>query len=236
MALKIPITIDGKAVEVESGKTILEICRELEIPIPVMCHFDGLTDVGACRLCLVEVEGIAKLLPACTTKAAANQVIRTNSQKLQQYRRMIVELFFSERNHICAVCVANNNCELQDLARNVGMDHVRFPYLNQNCSVDASHPKYVLDHNRCILCTRCVRVCSEVEGAHNWNIMNRGVQARLIADFNQPWGQSETCTWCSKCLQVCPTGALWNKYTFQGQMEKFPNVVTDLVEKRKLGL
>src|SRR3989338_1705373 len=139
MAIKIPVVIDDKPLEVEIGKTILDACREANVDIPVMCHLDGLTDVGACRLCLVEIEGIPRLLPSCTTKIAANQKIKTQSEKLKKYRRMTMELFFSERNHICAVCVANNNCELQDMAHSVGMEHVRFPYLFQKCSVDATH-------------------------------------------------------------------------------------------------
>jgi bidirectional [NiFe] hydrogenase diaphorase subunit len=122
------------------------------------------------------------------------------------------------------------------MACSVGMDHVRFPYLFQKCNVDASHPKYVIDHNRCIMCTRCIRVCDEVEGANNWNVMGRGFKVRVIADFNQPWGESSTCTWCGKCLNVCPTGALWPKYVSQGELKRFPESVTELVEKRRIGV
>lgn len=236
MAVKIPITIDDKTLEVESGKTILEVCQENGIDLPVLCHFKGLKDVGACRLCLIEIEGIAKLLPACTTRVSPNQKIKTQTEKLKKYRRMTIELFFSERNHVCAVCVANNNCELQDMGYKVGMEHVRFPYLFQLCNVDASHPNYVIDHNRCIMCTRCVRVCGEIESAHNWNIMGRGYQARIISDFNQPWGESTTCTWCGKCLQVCPTGALWPKNISQGELEKHPETIMELVNKRRMGI
>jgi len=236
MAVKIPIMIDDKPLEVESGKTILEVCQENKIDIPVMCHLKGLTDVGACRLCLVEIEGIPKLLPSCTTKVAANQKIKTQSERLKKYQRLTVELFFAERNHICSVCVANNNCELQDMANKVGMDHVRFPYLFQAGNVDATHGKYIIDHHRCIMCTRCVRVCSEVEGAYNWDVMGRGFKARVISDFSQPWGESTTCTSCGKCLQVCPTGALWPKNASQGQLQKNPESVMELVEKRRMGI
>lgn len=231
---KIPVTIDEQKLEVEAGQTVLEVCREKDIDIPTMCHLDGLTDVGACRLCLVEVEGVSKLLPACTTKLQANQVIRTKTEKLVKYRRMITELFFVERNHVCSICVANGNCELQDLGYKVGMESVRFPYLFQECAVDTSHKDFVMDHNRCIMCTRCVRVCDEVEGAHNWDVMNRGFQTRIIADFNVPWGESITCTSCGKCVEVCPTGALWNKDQTQGSLCKDPVHISELAEKRRM--
>lgn len=232
MQTKISIKINGRDIETLTGKTILEVCRENAIDIPVMCHFPGLKNVGACRLCLVQVKGFNKLLPACTTVIAPDQEIETDSAKLRNYRRVIVEMFFSERNHMCAICVANGNCELQDLALSLGMDHVRLAYLNQPCAVDASHSYFILDHNRCVMCTRCVRVCSDVEGAHNWDVMNRGYNARIIADFNQPWGESESCTSCGKCVDVCPTGALWPKTAVPGQKIKHPEKIIELIEKK----
>ncbi len=231
---KVKIQIDGKDILAESGKSLLEACRENNIKIPTLCHFKGLGDVGACRLCVVEMEGTPKLLPTCTTPVAEGQKVKTVTEKLTKYRRMILELFFSERNHVCAICVANNNCELQDLGYELGMDHVRFPYLYQECKLDASHPFLVMDHNRCVMCTRCVRVCDEVEGAHHWDVMGRGVASRIVGDFNEPWGQSETCTSCGKCMQVCPTGAIWPKGAVIGTLAKDPQSVSDLVEKRKV--
>jgi bidirectional [NiFe] hydrogenase diaphorase subunit len=234
MSTPIPITINGEKLDVESGQTIMQVCRKAGIDIPVLCDFEGLSTVGACRLCLVEIEGTPKLLPACTTPVAPNQTIHTDSERLQKYRRMIIEMFFSERNHICSACVANNNCELQDMGYKVGMDHVRFPYLFQECHIDASHEKFVIDHDRCILCSRCVRVCDEVESAHTWDMMGRGYQSRIIADFNQPWGESTTCTSCGKCVEICPTGALWPNGVSQGSLEKKPGFISELIEKRGL--
>jgi len=121
----IQLTIDEKPVTAEQGESILSICKRNNVPIPTMCHLDGLGDVGACRLCLVEVEGSPRLFPACTTVPQPNMRIKTMTDKLKKYRLMITELLFAERNHICAVCVANRDCELQDLGYKVGMTHVR---------------------------------------------------------------------------------------------------------------
>ena len=233
---KIHVTINDKPYEVEMNLSILEACRILNIEIITMCHLDCITDVGACRLCLVEIEGINKLLPACTTKVADNMIIFTQTEKLKKYQRITTELFFAERNHVCSVCVANGKCELQKLGYKVELDHIRYPYLFPQCDVDTSHPWYVLDHNRCIMCTRCVRVCAEVEGAYNWGVMNRGNQVRIISDFNTPWGESTTCTSCGKCVHACPTGAIWPKAIVQGQLDKKPEMINELVRKRKMKL
>ncbi len=104
--------------------------------------------------------------------------VTTDSERLKTYRRTILELLFTERNHICSVCVSNGNCELQSLAQKLDMTHVHFPYLYPKLAVDASHERFVMDHNRCILCTRCVRVCDEIEGAHTWDMMGRGIDCR----------------------------------------------------------
>jgi bidirectional [NiFe] hydrogenase diaphorase subunit len=203
--------IDGQAVAVPAGASLLEACRAAGVTLPVLCHLDGLTPVAACRLCLVEVEGCGRLLPACATAAGEGQVVRSDTPELREVRRMAVELFFAEGNHVCAFCVANGSCELQDVAVQVGMDHSRFPYQYPRRSVDASHPLFSLDHNRCILCTRCVRVCDEIEGAHVWDVANRGASCAIIAGLDQPWGEVEACTSCGKCVEVCPTGALFHK-------------------------
>jgi bidirectional [NiFe] hydrogenase diaphorase subunit len=214
------LIVDGKPVSADENETLLEAATDVGIHIPTLCHLEGLSNVGACRMCLVEVTGSAKLLPACVTKVAEGMEVRTDTERLHKYRLMILELLFAERNHICAVCVANGHCDLQALAQRHGMSHVRFSYLYPPAVVDASHDRFVIDHNRCILCTRCVRVCGEIEGAHTWDVMGRGTNSRVITDLNQPWGDSETCTSCGKCVQVCPTGALFEKGKSVAEMAK----------------
>jgi bidirectional [NiFe] hydrogenase diaphorase subunit len=214
------LQIDGQDVSARGDQTILEVAREHNIFIPALCHIQGLSPVGACRICLVEVKGLRKLVPACVTTVEEGMEVVTNSERLAGYRRTVLELLFSERNHICSVCVTNGNCELQTLSQKLNMTHVHFPYLYPRLAVDASHERFVVDHNRCILCSRCVRVCDEIEGAHTWDVMGRGLDCRVITDLMQPWGSSETCTGCGKCVHVCPTGALSEKGKSVAEMSK----------------
>src|SRR5450631_3198099 len=152
------LVIDGINVSARADQTVLEVARENNINIPTLCHLDGLSDVGACRLCLVEVKNSPRLNPACVLKVEEGMEVTTSSDRLQHYRQTILEMLFSERNHVCAVCVANNHCELQSMAQEQGLTHVRLPYMTPKLTVDASHERFVSDPNRCILCTRCVRV------------------------------------------------------------------------------
>ena len=226
------LIIDGKQVSAEEGATVLQVARDNGVNLPTLCHLEGVYDIGACRLCLVEIAGTAKLLPACTTKISEGMVITTESDRLRKYRRMTLELLFAERNHVCAVCVANGHCELQSLAQQQGVTHVRLPYRNPELGVDASHERFTVDHNRCILCTRCVRVCAEVEGAHIWDVMGRGINSVVITDLHQDWGSS-ACTRCGKCVQVCPTGALFDKSKVGSDHPKYPDFLTLLNQMRE---
>jgi NADH dehydrogenase/NADH:ubiquinone oxidoreductase 75 kD subunit (chain G) len=216
------LRIDGIDVAGTDGQSILSVATENGITIPTMCHLDGLSDTGSCRLCVVEVAGSPKLTPACTTAVVEGMDITTASPQLLEYRRTITEMLFLERNHVCAVCVANNHCELQNLAEDFGINHFELPVINPKVGIDASHPFFAIDHNRCIMCVRCVRVCEEVEGARTWGVMGSGLESRVVTDMGTPWGQSTTCTSCGKCVQVCPTGALFAKGRSIAQGSKVP--------------
>ncbi len=232
MADKISVKIDGEFVAAQEGQTILEVARANGKFIPTLCWLENISAVGGCRLCIVEVAGVGRLLPACTTPVQDGMSVSTQSGKLAQYRSMTLEFLFSERNHQCAICVSNNHCELQAMAQRLGVTNVRYPYSFPKLAVDASHERYVLDHNRCILCTRCVRVCAEVEGARVFDVSGRGVRSMIVSDLNRPWGESKSCTSCGKCVQVCPTGALAEKGFGVEEMVKRDRSVRRLAARR----
>ncbi len=196
----ITLTINDEMVSAQEGQSLLSVLHEHDIDIPTLCHLEGLSERGGCRLCMVEMEGSNRLQAACVTPVAEGMVVSTHSDRLVKYRKMILEMLFAERNHVCAACVMNGHCELQGEAAKIGMDHVRYEYLSPDLPMDASHPHFVLDHNRCILCTRCVRVCDEIEGAHVWDVMGRGVNSRVIVRSKPAMGQQSE---LHKLRQMC---------------------------------
>ena len=226
--------INNRRVTVPNGITLLEAARQEQISIPTLCYLEGLTAVAACRLCLVDVSGSEepRLLAACVTSCAEGMQVHTDTPRLREIRRTLIELLFTEGNHVCAICVANGHCELQNLAVAVGMDHSRLPYRFPERSLDLSHAQFGLDHNRCILCTRCVRVCDEVEGAHVWDVGWRGEHCRIISGLNEPWGDVSACTHCGKCVEVCPTGALFHKTETSEEKQSHPERLQALVQAR----
>jgi formate dehydrogenase major subunit len=202
------LTIDGKPVEVQEGTTVLQAAKEAAIHIPTLCDHPALKPFGGCRLCLVEVEGMRTLQPSCTLPVSDKMNIRTVSDKIKAARRFVLTLIFSDRNHFCPYCqVSGGDCDLQNAAINEDMSHWPFQPNWQSYKVDASHQHMVMDHNRCILCQRCVRACGQLVGNFTLGIENRGASSMLIADVGVPFGDS-SCVACGTCAAVCPTGAI----------------------------
>ena len=231
----IPMSFDGREVEAFADESVLQTARRNDVFIPSLCFLDGLTVWGGCRLCVIEVAEDHRLRPACATPVSADMEVLTTTSRLRSHRKAILELLFAEGNHYCAVCVSNGNCELQDMAVACGMDHVRYDYRSPMRAIDASHPKYAFDPNRCILCTRCVRVCNEIEGAHVWDVSHRGSEATLVTDLGTPWGESTACTWCGKCVASCPTGSLSYQGSAVGEMEHPVGIIKRLAVARSRG-
>ncbi|MDO9546450.1 MAG: 2Fe-2S iron-sulfur cluster-binding protein [Pelolinea sp.] len=214
----VKITIDGKITEVKKGTTVLNAARELGIEIPTLCDHPELTPYGGCRMCLVEVEGARTLQPSCTLPASNEMVVKTDTKKVHDARKFILSMIFSERNHFCMYCqVSGGDCELQNSAYDEGMTHWPIMPNWQPYPVDASHPFIILEHNRCILCRSCVRACGELVGNFTLGFEERGANSNLVADLGLPLGES-SCVGCGTCLEVCPTGALIDRWSaYQGK-------------------
>jgi formate dehydrogenase major subunit len=216
---EVHLKINGKDVLAQSGQTILEAATAADIDIPVLCYHPSLSTWGACRMCLVEVKGMRGLQSSCTTPVAEGMEVQTESESAVNVRKFVLELLFSERNHYCMFCQMSGNCELQDAAYRYGLDHFTYPRPYEKLSVDASRKYFIMDQNRCILCSRCIRACSEIAANHTLNLRERGAESMVMADLNVPFGES-TCVECGSCLQVCPTGALIDARSAYGGREK----------------
>lgn len=216
---ELQITINGQTVKAQSGQTILEAAKTAGVDIPVLCHHPALTNWGACRMCLVKVEGMRSLQTACTCPVSDGMNIETEEKEVVNVRKFILELLFSERNHYCMFCQMSGDCELQDAAYRYGLDHFTYPRPYEKMKIDASRKYFIMDPNRCILCSRCVRACSEIAANHTLNLRERGSKTMVIADLDVTFGES-SCVECGSCLQVCPTGALIDAKSAYGGREK----------------
>lgn len=204
------LTINGQKVSAPAGSTVLQAAQLANIDIPTLCDHPALAPIGACRMCLVEIKGQRTLQPACTFPVTEGMEVQTESQSVVEARRFVLDLLFAERNHYCMYCEMSGDCELQALGYRYGIDHWVYPTYTKRFPVDATRKYFLMDHNRCILCRRCVRACSELVANHTLGVRQRGAASMIQADMDVPFGQS-TCISCGTCLQVCPTGALVDK-------------------------
>lgn len=213
----VQLTINGKQIEVPEGTTVLRAAEQAGITIPTLCDHKELTPYGGCRLCIVEVQGFRVPIASCTLPASQGMVVQTESEALKKSRKFVLSMLFSERNHFCPFCqVSGGDCDLQNAAYREEMTHWPMQPGWTNYPVDTTHPYFVLDNSRCILCRRCVRACGELVGNFTLAVAERGAASIVIADTNVPLGES-TCIKCGTCVQVCPTGALIDRTSaYQG--------------------
>jgi len=205
------LSINGKEITCGLNTTILDVARENGIQIPTLCDCKNLSPFGACRLCLVEIEGIPKLITACSTIAVEGMKIRTESERIDKSRRFIVELLLSDHPFDCMFCEQAGTCPLQDLAYEYGMKDIRFPGEKRADIKDDSNPFIERDNSKCILCGRCVRVCDEIQGVGAIGFIDRGFQTRI----GTPFDRKLDCEFCGQCVASCPVGALTAKSSKQ---------------------
>ncbi|MFK3739244.1 formate dehydrogenase subunit alpha [Massilia sp. TN1-12] len=218
----VTLTIDDRQVTVPLGTSVMRAAALSDINIPKLCATDSLEPFGSCRLCLVEIEGRRGYPASCTTPAEQGMVVRTQSPKLQQLRKGVMELYISDHPLDCLTCPANGNCELQDMAGVTGLREVRYGYEGENhlkLAKDESNPYFTFDSSKCIVCNRCVRACEETQGTFALTISGRGFDSRVSAGQNEPFMESE-CVSCGACVQACPTATLQEKTVIMlGQAE-----------------
>ena len=218
----VTLSVDGHAVTVPEGTSIMRAAVEAGIKVPKLCATDMLNSFGSCRLCLVEIEGRPGTPASCTTLVSPGMKVRTTTDKLRRLRRGVMELYISDHPLDCLTCSANGNCELQDAAGEVGLRDVRYGYAGANhldAVVDGSNPYFQFDSAKCIVCSRCVRACEEVQGTFALTIEGRGFASKVAAGMSEPFLTSE-CVSCGACVQACPTATLMEKSVVEiGQPE-----------------
>ncbi len=207
---EVTLDIDGVQVTVPEGTSLMRAAAQAGVMVPKLCATDSLEPFGSCRLCLVEIDGRKGFPASCTTPAEAGMKVRTQTPRLQQLRKGVMELYISDHPLDCLTCAANGNCELQDMAGVTGLRNVRYGYSGANHLGDAkdrSNPYFTYDPAKCIVCNRCIRACEEVQGTFALTIGGRGFDSRVVAGVGESFMQSE-CVSCGACVQACPTATL----------------------------
>ncbi len=209
----VSLTIDGQPVTVPAGTSIMRAAMDIGTKVPKLCATDSVDAFGSCRLCLVEIQGRAGTPASCTTPVAAGMVVSTQTDRLKQIRKGVMELYISDHPLDCLTCAANGDCELQDMAGAVGLRDVRYGYDGENHTKqekDETNPYFTFDPSKCIVCSRCVRACEEVQGTFALTIQGRGFDSKVSAGMAEPFIDSE-CVSCGACVQACPTATLSEK-------------------------
>lgn len=207
MSEAIKFTIDGKECTATKGQLIVDAAADNGIYIPVLCHFRNLIPAGSCRICTVKVNG--RFMSGCTTPCDEGAVVENNTPELNDMRKSIIELLFTEGNHFCPSCEKSGNCELQAIAYRYQMMVPRFPYSFPTRKVDASAPKLYLDHNRCILCKRCIRIIQDKNGKNIFAFRNRGEKLEINIDHKLAIDMTDETA--QKAMEICPVGAIIRK-------------------------
>jgi NADP-reducing hydrogenase subunit HndD len=207
---KISLAIDDKLVEAEQGMTIFQAAKAAGIEIPHLCYHEALPSTGACRMCLVEVEGARAPVTSCGLQVAEGMKVKTKTELLYKARKMVIELLISDHPLDCMTCEKTGNCKLQDYAYEYGIAQSRFEGKRHEYPIDTSNPFIVRDYNKCILCGRCVAACERLQVSEVLEFAQRGFASKLIADDDKLL-QDSTCVFCGRCVSVCPVGALTEK-------------------------
>lgn len=205
MVDKVKLTIDGIEMEVEQGTTVLEAARQVGIDIPTLCHLKGIHESSSCRVCVVEVG--PRMIASCTLKAEPNMKIQTNTKKVRDARRTVVELLLSDHNRECTTCVRSETCELQSVSKGLNIRNIRFDGSHSKTGIDHSSASIVRDSEKCILCGRCIGACSNMQTVHAIGFANRGFETKVTTAYDRPIGETN-CVNCGQCITACPVGAL----------------------------